>query len=63
MKGYAWTSARGPVSIDPKTREIIQNVYIRRVETIDGKLGNKPIETYKSVVEPWHVSHPQVAAK
>ena len=63
VKGFAWTSPRGPVSIDPKTREIVQNVYIRRVETIDGKLGNKPIETFKAVVEPWHVSHPQIAAK
>ncbi|MFK0377222.1 ABC transporter substrate-binding protein [Pandoraea sp. NPDC090278] len=63
VKGYSWVSARGPVSIDPKTREIVQNVYIRRVETIDGKLGNKPIDTYKSVVEPWHISHPEVAAK
>lgn len=62
VKGYAWTSPRGQVSIDAKTREIIQNVYIRRVETIDGKLGNKPFETFKSVVEPWHIAHPQVAA-
>ena len=59
IKGYAWNSPRGPVSIDPNTREIVQNVYIRRVETIDGKMGNKPIETYKAMPEPWHVLHPQ----
>lgn len=62
-RGFAWNSPRGPVSIDPKTREIVQNVYIRRVEMIDGKMGNKPFETYKSVLEPWHVAHPQVAAQ
>ncbi|MBC8749556.1 MULTISPECIES: ABC transporter substrate-binding protein [Paraburkholderia] len=57
-KGLAWTSPRGPVSIDPKTREIVQNVYIRQVEKIDGVLGNKPIATYKAVMEPWYQAHP-----
>ncbi len=31
MKGMAWESPRGPISIDPETRDIIQNVYIRKV--------------------------------
>jgi branched-chain amino acid transport system substrate-binding protein len=40
MKGLAWVSPRGPVSIDPETREMIQNIYIRRVERMDGELYN-----------------------
>src|SRR6204780_2684743 len=38
MKGMAWESPRGPVSIDPDTRDIIQNVYIRKVEKKNGEL-------------------------
>ena len=54
IKGYAWESPRGPSKIEADTREITQNVYIRRVEKVDGKLGNVPIHTYESVKEPWH---------
>lgn len=55
VKGFAWESPRGPVSIDPNTREIIQNIYMRRVEKVaGGGLGNVPFFTYKSVSEPWH---------
>jgi branched-chain amino acid transport system substrate-binding protein len=54
IKGLKWDSPRGPVSIDGNTREIVQNVYIRRVEKIDGVLGNKPIKTYEAVKDPWH---------
>ncbi|MCI2808121.1 ABC transporter substrate-binding protein [Eoetvoesiella caeni] len=56
-KGFAWESPRGPVSIDPETREIVQNIYMRRVEKVaDGALGNVPFFTYKAVSEPWHVA-------
>ena len=37
MKGMSWESPRGPISIDPDTRDIIQNVYIRKVEKKDGE--------------------------
>ena len=47
VKGMQWMSPRGPVSIDPETRHITQNVYLRKVEKVDGKLINKEIETYK----------------
>jgi branched-chain amino acid transport system substrate-binding protein len=40
MKGMSWTSPRGPMSIDPATRDVIQTVYIRRVERVDGHLWN-----------------------
>ena len=38
-----WESPRGPVKIDPKTRDIIQNVYLRKVEKIGGELVNKEV--------------------
>ena len=58
-KGFKWDSPRGAVSIDAKTREIVNNVYIRNVEKIDGVLGNKPFKTYPAVKEPWHELNPQ----
>jgi branched-chain amino acid transport system substrate-binding protein len=38
MKGLTWESPRGPVSIDPDTRDIVQNIYIRKVERVEGEL-------------------------
>ena len=40
MKGMKWESPRGPISIDPETRDIVQNIYIRKVEKLDGELYN-----------------------
>jgi branched-chain amino acid transport system substrate-binding protein len=54
VKGFSWQSPRGPVSIDPETRDIVQNVYIKVVEEgRDGKLYNKVIETIPAVKDPW----------
>jgi branched-chain amino acid transport system substrate-binding protein len=52
MKGMAWESPRGPISIDPDTRDIIQDVYIRRVERVDGELYNVEFEKYTAVKDP-----------
>lgn len=52
MKGMAWESPRGPISIDPETRDIVQNVYIRKVEKVDGELYNTEFETFKDVKDP-----------
>ena len=52
MKGQAWTSPRGPISIDPDTRDIVQNVYIRKVERKDGALYNIEFETVPNVKDP-----------
>ena len=52
MKGMAWESPRGPISIDPETREIIQNIYIRRVEKIGGELYNTEIATFEAIKDP-----------
>lgn len=45
-KALKWTSPRGPVSIDPTTRHIRQNVYLRTVEKTGGKFINKELETF-----------------
>ena len=52
MKGLAWESPRGPISIDPKTRDIVQNIYIRRVEKVNGQLYNVEFFTYKAMKDP-----------
>ncbi|MFY9624425.1 MAG: ABC transporter substrate-binding protein [Rhodoplanes sp.] len=52
MKGMAWESPRGPISIDPETRDIIQNIYIRRVEKKDGELYNVEFDTFEAVKDP-----------
>jgi branched-chain amino acid transport system substrate-binding protein len=52
MKGMKWESPRGPISIDPETRDIIQNIYIRRVEKKDGELWNVEFETIPDVKDP-----------
>jgi branched-chain amino acid transport system substrate-binding protein len=54
VAGYSWNSPRGPVSMDPKTREMVQNLYIRRVEKRDGLLGNFEFHTIPNVKDPWH---------
>ena len=40
MKGLKWESPRGPISIDPETRDIIQTIYMRKVEKVNGELYN-----------------------
>jgi branched-chain amino acid transport system substrate-binding protein len=52
MKGMAWESPRGPIAIDPDTRDIIQDVYIRRVERVDGDLYNVEFEKFDAVNDP-----------
>jgi branched-chain amino acid transport system substrate-binding protein len=52
MKGMTWTSPRGPATIDPETRDIIQNVYMRKVERVGGELYNVEFETFPNVKDP-----------
>jgi branched-chain amino acid transport system substrate-binding protein len=49
MKGMKWESPRGPISIDPETRDIIQNIYIREVKKVDGELYNVEFATFEAV--------------
>ena len=58
VKGFSWNGPGGPASIDPQTREITQNMYIREVaKDGNGKLYNKLIYTFHDVKEPWHEQH------
>jgi branched-chain amino acid transport system substrate-binding protein len=49
MKGMKWESPRGPISIDPDTRDIVQNIYMRKVEKINGELYNVEFQTFEAV--------------
>jgi branched-chain amino acid transport system substrate-binding protein len=52
MRGMEWESPRGPISIDPDTRDIIQNIYVRKVEKKGGQLYNVEFATFKAVEDP-----------
>jgi branched-chain amino acid transport system substrate-binding protein len=52
MKGLKWESPRGPISIDPETRDIVQNIYLRRVERVGGQLQNTEFATFEAVKDP-----------
>jgi branched-chain amino acid transport system substrate-binding protein len=54
MKGASWESPRGPISIDPETRDIIQNIYIRKVEKKDGEPYAIEFATFEAVKDPLH---------
>jgi branched-chain amino acid transport system substrate-binding protein len=51
-KGMAWESPRGPIAIDTATRDIIQDVYIRRVEKVNGKVQNVEFDKVEKVKDP-----------
>ena len=51
-KGLAWESPRGPISIDPETRDIVQTVYIRRVEKVGDKIQNVEFDKIENVKDP-----------
>jgi branched-chain amino acid transport system substrate-binding protein len=52
VKGMAFESPRGPISVDPATRDIVSNIYMRKVEKIDGHLWAKEFETFPNVKDP-----------
>jgi branched-chain amino acid transport system substrate-binding protein len=52
MKGMSFMSPRGPISIDPRTRDIVQDIYIRRVERKDGELYNVEFASFPAVKDP-----------
>ena len=51
-------SPRGPIAIDPATRDIVQNIYMRKVEMKDGKLANVEFDTIPNVKDPWKEQNP-----
>ncbi|MYM21992.1 ABC transporter substrate-binding protein [Duganella sp. FT135W] len=50
LSNMKWDSPRGPISIDPASRDIVQNMYIREVKKINGKLVNQPVGVLKDVM-------------
>ena len=52
LKGMKLMSPRGPIMIDPETRDIVQTVYIRKVEKVDGLLYNIEFDKYPDVKDP-----------
>ncbi|HEV7317402.1 MAG TPA: ABC transporter substrate-binding protein [Ensifer sp.] len=53
VKGLSWTSPRGPVTIDPESRHITQNIYLREVaKADDGTYYNKEIQTFEKQGDP-----------
>lgn len=52
MKGMEWMSPRGPITIDPATRDIVQDIYIREVKQVDGELYNVELKTYEKIRDP-----------
>jgi branched-chain amino acid transport system substrate-binding protein len=54
FKGWKSASPRGPISIDPETRDIVQNEYLRETKKVHGHLENVVLETYQQAVkDPW----------
>ena len=53
-KGMKWESPRGPISIDPATRDIVQTVYIRRVEKVGNNIVNVEFDKVENVKDPTH---------
>src|SRR5712691_3628955 len=51
-KGMKWESPRGPMSIDAQTRDVVQTIYIRRVEKVGGELVNVPFDRIENVKDP-----------
>ena len=52
MKGMSWESPRGMISIDAETRDIVQPIYIRKVERVDGELYNMEFQKFDAVKDP-----------
>jgi branched-chain amino acid transport system substrate-binding protein len=52
MKGARWMSPRGPVMIEPETRDIVQTVYIRKVEKVGGELYNVEFDKFPDQKDP-----------
>ncbi len=53
-KGMKWQSPRGPMMIDPKTRDVVQTIYISKVENKDGKHVNEVVDKVPDVHDPVH---------
>jgi branched-chain amino acid transport system substrate-binding protein len=52
LKGLKINSPRGPITIDPETRDVVQTVYVRRVEKIDGEVYNIEFDKFENMKDP-----------
>lgn len=52
LAGLKIDSPRGPIMIDPETRDIVQTVYIRRTEKVNGELVNVEFDKFENVKDP-----------
>jgi len=52
MKGQSFESPRGPMTIDPQTRDVVHNIYVRKVERLGGQLWNTEFQTFTAVKDP-----------
>mgnify|MGYP001488996266 CR=1 FL=1 len=58
LKGWTYDSARGPITIDPETRDVIGNQYVLTIVKDDaGKLKEKLVDTLEQVKDPWKELH------
>jgi branched-chain amino acid transport system substrate-binding protein len=48
----SWESPRGTIAIDPETRDVVQDIYIRRVERVNGRLQNVEFDKVEKVKDP-----------
>lgn len=58
-KGISFNSPRGPFAIDAATRDMVQNIYLRKVEERDGKLVNVNFQTFPMIKDPWKEWNPE----
>jgi branched-chain amino acid transport system substrate-binding protein len=56
MKGMTWESPRGKMTIDPDTRDVIQDIYIRKVQRVNGQLYNVEFDRIQAVKDPGKTS-------
>ena len=52
LKGWKYASPRGPISIDPETRDIVQNIYVQKVVKKGDRIGIEVVDTIPSVKDP-----------
>jgi branched-chain amino acid transport system substrate-binding protein len=52
MKGRTWESPRGRILIDPETRDIVQDIYVRRLQRVNGELYNVEFDKFEAVKDP-----------
>jgi branched-chain amino acid transport system substrate-binding protein len=52
LKGWKTISPRGPIMIDPETRDVVQTMYVRRVQRVDKDLRNVEFDKFENVKDP-----------